>query len=323
MRIQKKSRTELKIYNKIEDFKAINPVVTIGIFDGVHLGHIRIINRIKEIAGRKSGETVVVTLWPHPRQVLGDENTSVHLLSTLNEKIKLIEGSEIDHLIILPFTKDFANTTFTGFIEKYLVKGIKATHIVIGFNHHFGKDRKGGFEHLKESAVTYGYTVERLDPFTIDNRNVSSSAIRSLIAEGDVTNANQMLGYKYALDGKVVEGKKIGRLLGFPTANIKVTGENKLVPATGVYAVLVEVNNVLYKGMLNIGYRPTITDQMHNYTIEVHILDFNKNIYGEVLRIAFIERLRNEKKFNSADELIEQLIQDKTITTEVFKRLSL
>ena len=304
----------MKIYQDVNSVKAINPVVTIGIFDGVHLGHIKILERLKKIASRTGGETVVVTLWPHPRLVLGNSRYEIHLLSTLDEKIGLIEKSGIDYMIILPFTRDFANISYDEFIRNYLVDGIKAKSIIVGYNHHFGKNRKGGFEQLKDNADKFGFSVERQTPVIIENKTVSSSVIRQLIMDGDVVLANKLLGYHYTVKGKVIEGKRIGKQLGFPTANIDVNGENKLIPFTGVYAVKAEIENNWHNGMLNIGVRPTIEEQVHSFTIEVHILDFSKDIYGKDIRLQFVERIRDEKKFKNADELIEQLKRDRIET---------
>lgn len=304
----------MKIYQDVNSVKAINPVVTIGIFDGVHLGHIKILERLKKIASSTGGETVVVTLWPHPRLVLGNSRDAIHLLSSLDEKIGLIEKSGIDNMIILPFTRDFANISYDEFIRNYLVDGIKAKSIIVGYNHHFGKDRKGGFEQLKDNADKFGFSVERQAPVIIENKTVSSSVIRQLIMDGNVVLANKLLGYHYAIEGKVMKGKRIGKQLGFPTANIDVSDENKLIPFTGVYAVRVEIENRWHNGMLNIGVRPTIEEQVHSFTIEVHILDFNKDIYGKDIRLQFVERIRDEKKFKNADELIEQLKLDRIET---------
>jgi riboflavin kinase/FMN adenylyltransferase len=312
----------LKVYNSVNGFIAINPVVAIGIFDGIHLGHVQILNRIKKIASRIKGETVVVTFWPHPRLILGNKSNGIQLLSTFDEKISLIEKNEIDNLIILPFTKGFANITYDEFIENYLVSGIHAKFIILGYNHRFGKDRKGGFEQLKENAMKSGFTVERQSPVIIANKTVSSSVIRQLISEGKILLANQLLGYHYTIRGNVVEGKKIGKRLGFPTANIEIKEENKLIPLSGVYAVKVEINNKLYNGMLNIGVRPTIPEQMHQLTIEVHILNFNNEIYGKEIILQFFERIRNEKKFNNTEELIDQLKHDKIETNLMLNKHS-
>lgn len=312
----------LKIYQDIIGFKATNPVVTIGIFDGVHLGHIQILERLKRVALNIGGETVVVTLWPHPRLVLSNNKEAVRLLSTLDEKISLIEKNGIDNMIILPFSRDFANISYDKFIQDYLVNGIHARSIIVGYNHHFGKDRKGGFEQLKDNAHKFGFSVERQTPVIIEDKTVSSSVIRELINEGNMMLANKLLGYHYNVEGKVVEGKKIGKKLGFPTANIEVKNENKLIPHTGVYAVKTEIENKWYNGMLNIGVRPTIAEQNHNFTVEVHILDFNRDIYGKDIRLKFIQRIRDEKKFKDVNELIEQLKRDRIETNFILGRNS-
>lgn len=312
----------LKIYHDIIGFKTTNPVVTIGIFDGVHLGHVQILERIKRVALNIGGETVVVTLWPHPRLVLSNNKDAVRLLSTLDEKISLIEKNGIDNMIILPFSREFANISYDKFIQDYLVNGIHARSIIVGYNHHFGKDRKGGFEQLKDNAHKFGFSVERQTPVIIEDKTVSSSVIRDLINEGNVVLANKLLGYHYNVEGKVIEGKKIGKKLGFPTANIEVKNENKLIPQTGVYAVKAEIENKWYNGMLNIGVRPTIAEQSHNFTVEVHILDFNRDIYGKDVRLKFIQRIRDEKKFKDVNELIEQLKRDRIETNFILGRNS-
>ncbi len=300
----------LQIYYDIDKFNAKNSIVTIGIFDGVHRGHMHIIDRLNDMACQLNGETVVVTLWPHPKMVLGNNSEKLNFLTTQQEKIELIKKSGIDHLIILPFTHEFAETSFSEFIEKYLVKKIKTKYIVIGHNHHFGKGRKGGFEDLKLNSLKFGFTVEKLMPVIIDNRKVSSSEVRKQIVKGNISNANKLLGYEYFLNGKVIEGKKFGRKLGFPTANIHIKDENKLIPLTGVYAVWAEIENKKWPAMANIGVRPTIAEQSHNITVEAHIHDFDDNIYNKEIKIIFVERIRNEKKFENITALSEQLKSD-------------
>jgi len=269
----------LKIFNDISHFHAPNPVVTIGIFDGVHRGHTEILNRIKMLAASYKGESVVITLWPHPRFVLQPENNELRLLASLDEKIELIEKHAIDNLIILPFDTGLANITYDRFVSDYIVGSIGARHVVVGFNHHFGKDRKGTFENLQKSAREHGIAAERLDQVIIDTMRVSSSGIRHMIEEGRITSANKALGYPYFLNGSVIEGTKLGRTIGYPTANIQLNEPLKMIPRNGVYAVLVRVNNTVYKGMLNIGIRPTLTLPKHERTIEVNFFDFQINIY--------------------------------------------
>jgi riboflavin kinase / FMN adenylyltransferase len=312
----------LKVFNDISGFHATNPVVTIGIFDGVHLGHVEILNRIKELAASYKGESVVITLWPHPRFVLQPENEDLKLLASLEEKINLIAQQGIDNLVILPFDRKLANMTYDRFVSDYLVGGIGARHVVVGFNHHFGKDRKGTFENLQKSAREHGILAERLDQVIIEDLRVSSSGIRHMIEEGRITTANQALGYPYFLNGVVVEGNKLGRKLGYPTANIQILEPKKLLPRNGVYAVLANVNNRVYKGMLNIGIRPTIPMPKHDRTIEVNLFDFEGDIYGQPMKVAFIEWLRCEKKFSSMQELKDQMKFDKEEVLKIFGTFS-
>jgi len=312
----------LKVFNDISCFEASNPVVTIGIFDGVHRGHLEILNRIKKLAKSYGGESVVITLWPHPRFVLQPDNNDLRLLASLNEKIELIEKHGIDNLVILPFDKQLANITYDRFVSDYLVGSIKARHIVVGFNHHFGKDRKGTFENLQKSARENGIMAERLDPVTIDGVRVSSSSIRHMIEEGRITAANEALGYPYFLSGHVVEGNKIGRKLGYPTANIQINEPRKLLPRNGVYAVLVRVNNQVHQGMMNIGFRPTIAMPKHERTIEVNLFDFQNDIYHQPIKVAFLEWLRCEKKFDSLHELRDQITIDKKEILKIFATLN-
>jgi riboflavin kinase/FMN adenylyltransferase len=313
----------LKIFNDISRFHAPDPVVTIGIFDGVHRGHIEILNRIKELAAAYKGESVVITLWPHPRFVLQPENSELRLLASLDEKIGLIEKQHIDNLIILPFDTHLANITYDRFVSDYIVDRIKARHVVVGFNHHFGKDRKGTFENLQKSAREHGIIAERLDQVIIDNIRVSSSGIRHMIEEGRITAANEALGYPYFINGSVIEGNKLGRTLGYPTANIQLNEVKKLIPLNGVYAVLVKVNNHVHLGMLNIGIRPTIVLPKHERTIEVNLFDFSGDLYNQTIKVAFIEWLRAEKKFESLGELKEQIAIDKEEALKIFKTFSI
>jgi len=309
----------LKVFKDISRIHAENPVVTIGIFDGVHKGHVEILKRIRKLAALYKGESVVITLWPHPRFVLQPENNELKLLTSLDEKISLIEKTGIDNLLILPFTLQLANITYNRFVSDYLVGFIGARHIVVGFNHHFGKDRKGTFENLQKSAREHDIQAERLDPVIIDNVRLSSSGIRHMIEEGRITAANQALGYSYFINGVVVEGNKMGKTLGFPTANIQLNDPVKLLPRNGVYAVRVTLETKKYKGMLNIGIRPTINLQKHERTIEVNLFNFNADIYGKPIHVEFLEWLRIEKRFNSLKELKDQLAIDKEEVLKLFK----
>jgi riboflavin kinase/FMN adenylyltransferase len=296
-------------------------VVTIGIFDGVHRGHVEILHRIRALAKQYNGESVVITLWPHPRFVLQPDNKDLKLLTTLDEKIGLIENHKIDNLIILPFDKDLANITYDRFVKEYIAGIIRAKHIVVGFNHHFGKDRKGTFENLLRSAGEFGIRAERLNQVIINNYHISSSAIRHMIEEGRINAANEALGYPYFMHGTVVKGNQIGTGLGYPTANIQPVEPSKLVPRNGVYAILVKVRGRIYKGMLGIGLRPTLNMPRHERTIEAHLFGFHEDIYDEPVKIAFIDWLRCEKKFDSLQELKEQLDIDKAEVLKLFETI--
>ncbi len=312
----------LKVFRDIKEIKVSNPVVTIGIFDGVHLGHVEILRRIKKLARLYKGESVVITLWPHPRFVLQPENTELKLLTSLDEKIRLIEKRGVDNLLILPFTHMLANIPYDQFIRDYLVGSIGAKHVIVGFNHHFGKDRKGTFENLLKSAREFDILAERLEPVIIDNVRLSSSGIRHMIEEGRIASANKALGYPYFLQGKVIPGNKLGRTLGFPTANVIPDESKKILPRNGVYAVKVLVAGRRLKGMLNIGIRPTIESDGHERTIEVNLFNFHNDIYGEPIHITFFEWLRSEIKFNSLQELQDQLVIDKAEILKIFKTIS-
>ena len=299
----------MKVYTNIEDFKsAENPVVTTGTFDGVHLGHQKIISRLKDVAKEEQGETVLLTFYPHPRMVLFPEDNELKLLNTQSEKIGLLEKFGIDHLIIYPFTKEFSRLTSVEFVRNILVNTIKTKRLVIGYNHHFGRNREGSFEHLKEYGPIYGFDVEEIPAKDIDHIEVSSTKIRNSLQTGDVSTALNYLGHDYSLSGKVVPGKQLGRTIGYPTANILTEDKYKLIPADGVYAVKVKHNNEVYGGMLNIGENPTIPGK--GRSVEVNIFEFKKDIYNEEITVYFMERLRNEKKFSDLHALQKQLAID-------------
>lgn len=286
-----------------------NAIVSQGTFDGVHLAHKKIIERLKQIASIKDGETVLITFEPHPRMVLFPDDHGLQLLSTLNEKIHLLEKAGIDHLIILPFTKEFSRQTSEQFIRTILVNKIKTNTLVIGYDHRFGKNREGSFEHLKESSSLYGFEVEEIPEQDIDDIAVSSTKIRKALLNNDIQTAQKYLGNSYSLEGKVVKGKQLGRTIGYPTANIEVENSFKLIPQDGVYAVWVWYNKAKFGGMLNIGNNPTVEGK--GRSIEVNIFDFEKEIYTEMLKIEFVSKLRNEEKFNGLDALKAQLHLDK------------
>jgi len=300
----------MKVHFQIDEIPAIkNAIVSQGTFDGVHLAHKKIIERLKQIASIKNGETVIITFEPHPRIVLSPLDHGLQLLSTLNEKINLLEKTGVDHLIILPFTKEFSRLSSEQFIRNILVNKIKTNTLVIGYDHRFGKNREGSFEHLKTSASLYGFEVEEIPEQDIDDIAVSSTKIRQALLNNDIQTAQKYLGNNYSLEGKVIKGKQLGRTIGYPTANIEIENNYKLIPQDGVYAVWVWYNKARFGGMLNIGNNPTIKDK--GRSIEVNIFNFEKEIYTENLKIEFVSKLRNEQKFEGLDALKNQLNLDK------------
>lgn len=300
----------MKVYTNIDDFKGVkSPIVTTGTFDGVHLGHQKLISRLKDVAREENGETVLLTFSPHPRMVLFPDDNELKLLNSLPEKIELLEKYGVDHLIIYPFTKEFSRLTSIEFVRNILVNSIQTKRLVIGYNHHFGRNREGSFEHLKEYGPLYGFEVEEIPAKDIDHIQISSTKIRNALLIGDVKTATNYLGHEYTLTGTVVKGKQLGRTIGYPTANLLITDQYKLIPGDGVYAVKIKHKNNYYGGMLNIGNNPTVEGK--GKSIEVNIFDFDKVIYGDEATIYFIERLRDEVKFKNLDDLKEQLAKDK------------
>ncbi len=308
----------MKIYHGIDDFVRLEyAVVTSGTFDGVHVGHQKILARLTELANKQKGETVVITFWPHPRLVLHPEDTSLKLLNTFEEKASLLKAQGIQHLIRIPFTKEFSQLSSEEFITQVLVETIGTKKLVIGYDHHFGKNREGSFDQLKENGPRYGFDVEEISRQDIDHIGVSSTKIRNALDMGDITTANHFLGNAYSISGRVVIGDKLGRLLGYPTANIEIDTSYKLIPADGIYAVTILHEQAYYKGMLYIGNRPTINGTKRN--IEVNIFDFDNEIYGETLTVYFHQLIRNDNKFNDLEGLKNQLTIDKKSTLNVLK----
>ena len=306
------------IHNEITNLHIKNPILTIGVFDGVHQGHLSILDRLKNLAKEKQGESVVLTLWPHPRIVLNKDIESLRLLTNIEEKKALLSTTGIDHLIIIPFTKEFSQLTACEFIEEYLVNKIKVKHLVVGYNHQFGRDRKAGYEFLKECSEKFGFEIEKLNAKSVENDNISSTKIREFLVAGNLDQANKYLGYEYFVSGNVIEGNKIGRTIGFPTANIKIPEPYKQVPKDGVYAVRVKLNNDNYFGMLNIGSRPTVEPILKLKNMEVHILNFEQKIYNQTVTVSFVKRIRDEKKFASLEDLTLQLLKDKAQIQQLF-----
>jgi riboflavin kinase / FMN adenylyltransferase len=309
----------MKIHHGIDEFKRLsNAIVTIGSFDGVHKGHQKILKRLAELASETNGKTVVMTFWPHPRMVLHPEKNDLKLLSTIEEKTKLFSLYGVDHLLIIPFSKEFSEISAEDFIRKILIDTIGTKKLVIGYDHRFGRDRAGDFELLKAKSAEYNFEVEEISREDVKNIGVSSSIIRESLIKGDIKTAAEYLGRPYELSGHVEEGRKLGRTIGFPTANIETSDAHKLIPADGVFAVLVEIGKEVYKGMMNIGLRPTVNG--HRRKIEVHIFNFDKNIYQVELIVHFIERLRDEVKFADLDALKTQLYKDKELAESILSK---
>jgi riboflavin kinase/FMN adenylyltransferase len=299
----------MKIYYSIDDFSRLNcAVVTSGTFDGVHVGHQKILRRLKEISEKCNGETVVITLWPHPRLVLQPEDRSLKLLNTFEEKAELLKEQGIQHLLRIPFTREFSQISSTEFISNILVQIIGTRKLVIGYDHRFGKNREGSFEELKRNGPAYGFDVEEIPRQDVDHVAVSSTKIRRALEEGDVETAAHFLGRPYSISGRVVQGDQLGRTLGFPTANIDVDSHYKLIPAEGIYAARIEHERKSYGGMLYIGNRPTVDGSVQS--IEVNIFDFAQDIYGQNLKVSFIKFLRGDVKFNDLESLKQQLQED-------------
>jgi riboflavin kinase / FMN adenylyltransferase len=301
----------VKVYHDIYSFPKLPfPIVTTGTFDGVHLGHCTILEKLKSYRLVSGHETVVITFNPHPRLVLQPDDNKLELLNSLDEKIELLSKQGIDHLLVIPFDKNFAALSSLEFIEQILVKTIGTKKLVIGHDHHFGKNREGSFENLRQSGPQYGFEVEEIPAKDINHVAISSTKIREALHNGDIITANKFLGYQYKMEGVVVKGRQLGDTIGFPTANLEIIGQRKLIPQNGVYAVTVSIDNSIYQGMMNIGNRPTVETNGER-KVEVHILNFSGNLYGKKLQISCVDRIRDEKKFTSLDELKSQLNEDK------------
>ncbi|MBP9927537.1 MAG: bifunctional riboflavin kinase/FAD synthetase [Cyclobacteriaceae bacterium] len=308
----------MKIYHTLEDFTRLRyGVVTSGTFDGVHLGHQKILQRLREVAEKNHGETVVITFWPHPRLILKPEVPFMKLLNTFEEKAELLRQQGINHLIRIPFTKEFSQISSQQFITEILVDSIGTKKLVIGYDHRFGKNREGSFELLKINGPSYGFDVEEIPKQEVDHVGISSTRIRKALAEGDIDTANHFLGRPYSLSGRVIKGDKLGRVLGFPTANIDLDSHDKLVPAEGIYVVQVVYEKIIFGGMLYIGYRPTVDGSRRS--IEVNIFEFDRDIYGETIQLLFIKLLRADSKFSDLESLKNQLQIDKELSLQVLK----
>ncbi len=297
------------VHRGLDDLQPLpNAVVTSGTFDGVHRGHQTILARLTEIAKDSNGQSVLTTYWPHPRTVVSNDSQDLKLLTTLDEKVELLDQAGVDHLVIIPFTRSFSQLSSEEFIQQVLIDKIGTKKLVIGYDHRFGRDRQGGFDYIQAHQSEYGFEVEEIPRQDVEAVGVSSSKIRTALSEGNIHTANLFLGRQYNLTGTVVKGQQLGRSIGFPTANLQVDDPNKLVPANGVYAVDVNYGGQTFGGMLNIGFRPTVAGT--NQTIETYIFDFDKDIYGEHITLRFRDFLRPEQKFDGLPALVAQLNRD-------------
>jgi len=327
----------MQVHRNIEQLPVFNnAVITIGTFDGVHTGHQRIIEQLKKEAAAVDGETVIITFHPHPRMVVREGQSPVAILTTLEEKIQLLRQQGVDHLVVVPFNESFASQPAEDYINSFLVARFKPHTIIIGYDHRFGRNRAGDYRMLEDFGQKLGFAVKEIPAQVLDDVTISSTRIREALLRGDIDTADTCLGYDYHFEGLVVDGNKLGRTLGYPTANLHIQDADKLVPGNGIYAVRVKIvdretvivddgevdnnlqspiANLQYKGMMSIGVRPTIG--VSERTIEVNIFDFNENIYGKTLRVYVKKYLRPELKFNSLEELTDALAQDKINSLKV------
>jgi len=313
----------MTVYTDIQNLPIFkNAVITIGTFDGVHFGHQQILSLMKSAAKQVNGETVIITFHPHPRKIIGANKAPIYLLNTLDEKINLLEKYGIDHLVIIPFTEKFAQQSAEDYIADFLVNTFHPHTIIIGHDHRFGKDRIGDFQLLEDKAIKSGYQVKEIPGYMLNDVTISSTKIREALLNGDIEKAHDLLSYDYYFTGKIVKGNQLGRTIGYPTANIQMMDENKLIPCNGVYSVLVSNENLKINqlgGMMNIGYRPTVDG--NERTIEVNLFNFDQSIYDETLTITLKKYLRSEEKFSGIDKLKIQLEKDKQAALDSLKNI--
>ena len=300
----------VKVHSDLSKFSVNNPVITIGMFDGVHTGHRELLSQLVGKAKAVGGRSVVITFWPHPRVVLNQNADTLRFLTSPKERTKLFGQLGIDHLVLIPFSTELANLTAEEFIRQILVGKLGIYHLMVGYNHRFGKGRQHSYQEYQAFAKKYKFSISLVKAVLTDGMQTSSTDIRQHLQLGQMKQANNILGYTYSVSGRVVGGRQLGRRIGYPTANIEVEEPHKLIPPDGVYAVKVRVEGKRYGGMLNIGYRPTISHNVDHHSLEVHIFDFRHDIYSEEIELEFIERVRNEKKFANVDDLIAQLKVD-------------
>ena len=302
----------MKIHRDIEHLPAFkNAVITIGTFDGVHMGHRQIIDKLKSEAKANNGETVIITFHPHPRKVVSSAILGIRLINTLEERIELLEGLGIDHLVIVPFTDAFANQPAEDYVKDFLLDKFHPNTIIIGYDHRFGRDRLGDYRLLEKMAATHNYKLKEIPKHILENISISSTNIREAILHSDIATANSLLGYEFFFSGEVVHGDKLGRKLGYPTANLKIQNEEKIIPGNGIYAVYAQPEGAAkkLKGMMSVGFRPTVDGKKR--VVEVNLFDFDKEIYGQSLKVYVKKFLREEVKYDSLEALVKQIYQDK------------
>lgn len=313
----------MRIFRDFEGLdEIVNPVITIGTFDGVHLGHQKIISQLNKEAEAIGGESVLLTFYPHPRMVLYPESHGLKLIQTQVEKIEKLKRTGLDNIVIIPFTKKFSRMTALEFVRDILVHKMHVKRLVIGYDHQFGKNREGSIEFLKSISDTYGFEVDEIEAQEVDEVNISSTKIRNAIIEGDIELANKFLGEPFELSGRVVKGNQLGSELGFPTANLDIESELKLLPANGVYAVQVTLpDGSERKGMMNLGKKPTVKDD-DQVSVEINLFDFDEKLYDQYLTVRLLSRVRSEEKFSSLEELREQIVKDEDTIRNYFNTVS-
>lgn len=310
----------MRIFHSLDNLPEFNHTIfTQGTFDGVHIGHQKILETLVNKANEINGESLLLTFWPHPRLFLFPDDNDLKLLQTLEEKLEVLEKCGIDNVIVLPFTKAFSHILPLDYIKDFLVNQLNVNTIIVGYDHCFGRNREGDIALLNANANKYKFNVEEIPAKDIEHIAVSSTKIRNSLQNGDIDTATKYLGRYYSFIGKVVHGRKLGRTLGYPTANIEINEKYKLIPAIGVYAVKCIIDNITYNGMMNIGFNPTIVDK--GFSVEVNIFEFEADIYDKEITVLMVGKIRDEKKFDNLDTLVLSLQQDKIDATKLFNTL--